>query len=443
MRDQPLGVDFIDINMLRAFEKAGIDLDRRHDADDGGAGHQEPRRDQGVPDRRRRSATSLHYEFTQLHQARDDRERGRRVRLRRSSTRSRGWRTSRTSSSRSGPNAWPNWRNFSDRIIRPGELVIIDLAALTWNGFKSCCYRTYCVGGKPTAEHQRTYDEAHTWLWDSIEAAKPGVTTARHRVEVAVGEGGLGLRGGGPGRRQPLGPRPGPGAVRPAGDLADLVAGPSRRDQAGHDVRARDPARQAPRPRRAPRGDAGTSTTPASRWSRPSSRTRSWSLTRGLLDLAGRPLRRSPGQRGEGRGGRTARCAPACPCCRGRSSRSAPARRRRPAGPRRWSAAAAAGPAWRRWPRPSRTRSARRWTSTSARRAPRWSCAPPARTRATRPGRVRSPASTGSARQRSTRPSAACGRPPFGVDALRRAEATGVAPGEAHLAVLVQRRAPA
>ena len=39
----------------------------------------------------------------------------------------------------SGPNAWPNWRNFSDRMIRPGELVIVDLAALTWNGFKSCC----------------------------------------------------------------------------------------------------------------------------------------------------------------------------------------------------------------------------------------------------------------------------------------------------------------
>ena len=58
------------------------DVDRRDVADDGGAGHQEPRRDQGVPDRRRRSATSLHYEFTQLPQARHDRERGRGVRLR-------------------------------------------------------------------------------------------------------------------------------------------------------------------------------------------------------------------------------------------------------------------------------------------------------------------------------------------------------------------------
>src|SRR5206468_7752040 len=33
----------------------------------------------------------------------------------------------------SGPNTWPNWRNFSDRIIRPGEIVFMDLAALTWN----------------------------------------------------------------------------------------------------------------------------------------------------------------------------------------------------------------------------------------------------------------------------------------------------------------------
>src|SRR4030088_2680297 len=77
----------------------------------------------------------------------------------------------------SGPNAWPNWRNFSDRIIRPGELVIIDLAAATGNGFKSCVYRTYCVGGTPTDEMRQYYDTAHRWLWDAIEVVKPGVTS--------------------------------------------------------------------------------------------------------------------------------------------------------------------------------------------------------------------------------------------------------------------------
>jgi Xaa-Pro aminopeptidase len=77
----------------------------------------------------------------------------------------------------SGPNAWPNWRNFSDRIIRPGDLVIIDVAALTWNGFKSCVYRTFCVGGTPTDEMKQYYDLANVWLQDSIAAVKPGVTT--------------------------------------------------------------------------------------------------------------------------------------------------------------------------------------------------------------------------------------------------------------------------
>ena len=77
----------------------------------------------------------------------------------------------------SGPNTWPNWRNFSDRIIKPGEIVFMDLAALTWNGYKSCYYRTYCVGKQPTQEQKDYYATALKWLYDSINATKPGVTT--------------------------------------------------------------------------------------------------------------------------------------------------------------------------------------------------------------------------------------------------------------------------
>ena len=60
---KPLGVDFIDINMIKAFEEARHHLDRRHDPDDGGAGDQEPRRAEGVADRRldlRRAALRVH-----------------------------------------------------------------------------------------------------------------------------------------------------------------------------------------------------------------------------------------------------------------------------------------------------------------------------------------------------------------------------------------------
>ena len=79
----------------------------------------------------------------------------------------------------SGPNAWPNWRNFGDRIIRPGELVIVDLAALTWNGFKSCVLPDLLRRRQADrCAPEDVYDAAHKWLWDSIDRVKPGATTA-------------------------------------------------------------------------------------------------------------------------------------------------------------------------------------------------------------------------------------------------------------------------
>ena len=77
----------------------------------------------------------------------------------------------------SGPNSWPNWRNFSDRIIQPGDMVIIDMAAVTWNGYKSCQYRTYCVGKQPTDEQKEYYKIAYDWLYRAIDKVKPGATT--------------------------------------------------------------------------------------------------------------------------------------------------------------------------------------------------------------------------------------------------------------------------
>jgi Xaa-Pro aminopeptidase len=77
----------------------------------------------------------------------------------------------------SGPNTWPNWRNFSDRIVKPGDIVFMDLAALTWNGYKSCYYRTYCAGKEPTSEQKDIYATALKWLYDSIKAVKVGTTT--------------------------------------------------------------------------------------------------------------------------------------------------------------------------------------------------------------------------------------------------------------------------
>jgi Xaa-Pro aminopeptidase len=175
VRDQPLGVDFIDINMIRAFERAGVNWT------DGMTPMMEARSVKNVDEQEALRIVGaigdvLHYEFSQF--------------LKPGLTENQvtafgmkylydipGMEDVEDVIVSSGPNAWPNWRNFSDRIIRPGELVIIDLAALTWNGFKSCYYRTFCVGGKPTDEHRRCYETALTWLQDSIDAVQPGATT--------------------------------------------------------------------------------------------------------------------------------------------------------------------------------------------------------------------------------------------------------------------------
>jgi Xaa-Pro aminopeptidase len=176
VKDKPLGVDFIDINMIRAFERAGVGWT------DGMTPMMEARsvKNQDEQEAMRivgAIGDALHYEYSKF--------------LKPGLTENQvtafgmkylfdipGMEDVEDIIVSSGPNAWPNWRNFSDRIIRPGEIVIIDLAALTWNGFKSCYYRTYCVGGTPTAEHREYYDIALKWLYDSIEAVKPGATTA-------------------------------------------------------------------------------------------------------------------------------------------------------------------------------------------------------------------------------------------------------------------------
>ncbi len=144
----------------------------------------------------------------------------------------------------SGPNTWPNWRNFSDRIIQPGDIVFMDLAALTWNGYKSCYYRTLLRReGADAGAEGHLPDGAYVAL--RLDRRGEGrCHHARHRAQVAFGDGDLGLRGRGSGGRQSVGPWTRARAIRPAGHLSHLVARPSDRDPGGHDIRARDAARQ-------------------------------------------------------------------------------------------------------------------------------------------------------------------------------------------------------
>ncbi len=76
----------------------------------------------------------------------------------------------------SGPRTNPHPHDFSDRIIRPGDLVFIDILNM-YNGYRTCYYRTFMCG-EPTAEQRAIYKRAYDWLYAGIEAVKPGATTA-------------------------------------------------------------------------------------------------------------------------------------------------------------------------------------------------------------------------------------------------------------------------
>jgi len=75
----------------------------------------------------------------------------------------------------SGPRTNPHHHDFSDRSIRPGDTVMIDVVH-AFNGYKTCYYRTF-VCGRPTQEQKDLYRDCYTWLVDSEKVVRPGATT--------------------------------------------------------------------------------------------------------------------------------------------------------------------------------------------------------------------------------------------------------------------------
>jgi Xaa-Pro dipeptidase len=75
-----------------------------------------------------------------------------------------------------GERGKPHPHTFSDRIIRPGDMIFLDIMH-SYMGYRTCYYRTF-ICGKPSREQLEAYATAWKWLKDSIDAVKPGATTA-------------------------------------------------------------------------------------------------------------------------------------------------------------------------------------------------------------------------------------------------------------------------
>ena len=190
----------------------------------------------------------------------------------------------------SGERCSPHPHVYSDRIIRPGDPAFFDILH-SFNGYRTCYYRTFAVGSASPAQHD-AYKRAREYMDRAIALVRPGRDDRRHRRGLAD-RAGVRLPGRG-GRVRP--------AVRPrrrAVDLgeADLLpAGLARAPggaRGGDVLRPRDLLAVAPTAS-APRASRRRSWSPptGARWS-PSSRPRTcWSPGQRYFSVGG-PLPRA------------------------------------------------------------------------------------------------------------------------------------------------------
>jgi len=92
----------------------------------------------------------------------------------------------------------------SDRRIRPGDFVALDINGVSFQGYRTCFYRTYLVGDEPTRFQKEVYGVTYDALMALQSVIKPGLTTAEVQKEYQK----LGDFPGGWGR-EPVFPEPG------------------------------------------------------------------------------------------------------------------------------------------------------------------------------------------------------------------------------------------
>jgi len=74
-----------------------------------------------------------------------------------------------------GNRAYPHPHDASDRILRMGDMIYIDVVSV-FNGYKTCYYQTF-VTGKPSQKQLDIYKQTYDWLYAAAELLKPGIST--------------------------------------------------------------------------------------------------------------------------------------------------------------------------------------------------------------------------------------------------------------------------
>jgi Xaa-Pro aminopeptidase len=75
----------------------------------------------------------------------------------------------------SGPNGASPHHDVSDRVIEPGDVVVIDIGGPVTEGYFSDSTRTYAVGEPPAADVPETYAVLRAAQRAAVEAVRPGI----------------------------------------------------------------------------------------------------------------------------------------------------------------------------------------------------------------------------------------------------------------------------
>jgi Xaa-Pro aminopeptidase len=75
----------------------------------------------------------------------------------------------------SGPNGASPHHELSDRTVRAGDVVVVDIGGVTATGYRSDCTRTSVVGAEPTAEVAEWYAVLQAAQEAATAAVRPGV----------------------------------------------------------------------------------------------------------------------------------------------------------------------------------------------------------------------------------------------------------------------------
>jgi Xaa-Pro aminopeptidase len=90
----------------------------------------------------------------------------------------------------SGPNAASPHHEVSDRVLQPGDAVVVDIGGMMPSGYRSDCTRTYVIG-TPPAEFRDYYQVLKDAQQAAFDRVKPGVpaeevdTAARQPITAA------------------------------------------------------------------------------------------------------------------------------------------------------------------------------------------------------------------------------------------------------------------